>query len=182
MDNLEEFIRNNRENLDKYDPSDRIWKRIKTGLRKENTSLVMWLLIAAMIVIIIGTAVTFYKLGNTGIPNFKEKGFNADLLNNQPLIKETEMYYKSRVNSLYHEATPLLTGHPEIERELKTDMSQLDSICTDIKKDLKDNVANYEVIEALIQNYRIRIQLLEEMLSLLKESDDNSEKNKSHEL
>jgi hypothetical protein len=61
-------------------------------------------------------------------------------------------------------------------------MAQLDSICTDLKKDLKDNIANQEVIEAMIQNYRIKLQLLEDMLKLLKENENKSENTKSHEL
>ena len=73
-------------------------------------------------------------------------------------LKETEIYYNNLANSLYREATPMLTRNPEIEKELSTDISQIDSICSEIKKDLKDNVANQDVIEALIQNYRIKDQ------------------------
>jgi len=97
-------------------------------------------------------------------------------------LKETEIYYSTLVNSLYMEATPLLTKNPEIKKELNTDLSQLDSICSDLKKDLKDNVSNQEVVEALIQNYRIKIRLLEDMLTILKENENNPEKKKSHEL
>ena len=52
----------------------------------------------------------------------------------------------------------------------------------DIKKDLKDNIANQDVIEALIQNYRIKINILEDMLTVLKANENNHEKEKSHEL
>jgi hypothetical protein len=97
-------------------------------------------------------------------------------------LKETEIYYNNLVNSLYREATPFLTSNPEIKKELNTDISQLDSICFEIKKDLKDNVANQEVVEALIQNYRIKIRLLEDMLTILKENENHQEKNRSHEL
>jgi hypothetical protein len=43
-------------------------------------------------------------------------------------------------------------------------------------------VANQEVVEALIQNYRIKIRLLEDMLIILKENENNPEKSKSYEL
>lgn len=99
-----------------------------------------------------------------------------------PQLKETEIYYSNLVNSLYREATPLLTANPEIEKELTIDISQLDSICSEIKKDLKDNVANQEVVDALILNYRIKIRLLEDMLIILKEGEDNQEKNNNYEL
>jgi hypothetical protein len=107
---------------------------------------------------------------------------NGMLMQVSSQLKETEIYYNSLANSLYREATPLLTNNPEIEKELLTDISQIDSICSEIIKDLKDNVANEDVVEALIQNYRIKIRLLEDMLSILKKNKDNPEKNNSHEL
>ncbi len=76
----------------------------------------------------------------------------------------------------------MLARYPEIQKELFTDISQLDSICSEIKKDLKDNVANQDVIEALIQNYRLKISLLEDMLEVLKENEANPEKSNDHEL
>ena len=91
-------------------------------------------------------------------------------------------YYNTLVKTLYREAGPLLTGQPELSRELDSDMAQIDSICVDIRKDLKDNVANQEVIEALIQNYRIKLQILEDMLVMLKQNENKQEKPGSHEL
>lgn len=182
MDQLEEQIKKNREELDRYNPSSGVWKRIKKGLRKGKSPVSHWLSIAAMVIIILGTTVVFLKPGNRWSDTSIEKSREAGLAPSTPQLKETEIYYNNLVNSLYREATPLLTGNPEIEKELNTDISQLDSICSEIKKDLKDNVANQEVVEALIQNYRIKIRLLEDMLILLKEHEDNPEKNKSYEL
>jgi hypothetical protein len=52
----------------------------------------------------------------------------------------------------------------------------------EIKKDLKDNISNQDVVEALIQNYRIKIRILEDMLTVLKANENNPEKKKSHEI
>ncbi len=180
MDNLEQFIKNNRKKLDEYDPSPNIWKGIRSGLKTTKSSLYIWFNIAAMFVIIIGIAAVLFTVNQK--KNIINSAENAPATSNKLILRETEAYYNTLVNNLYHEATPLLTSHPEIAEELKTDMSQLDSICADIKKDLKDNVANQEVIEALIQNYRIKLQLLQEMLNLLKQNDNDRGKNKSHEL
>lgn len=175
MDKLEQFIKENREELDRYQPSKNVWRKIKTGLKIRRIIFPPWLSAAAAVIIILGTSVILYSTYQ------KNEGYRTG--NNLPsALRETEVYYNSLVNSLYTEAKPLLTGQPEIARELSTDMAQLDSIYADIKNDLKDNVANQEVVEALIQNYRIKLQLLEEMLTLLKENDKISEKNKNHEL
>jgi hypothetical protein len=37
-------------------------------------------------------------------------------------------------------------------------------------------------VEALIQNYRIKIRLLEDILTILKEDENNPEKKKDYEL
>jgi hypothetical protein len=182
MDKLEEHIRKNREDLDRYSPSSGVWKRIKLRLNKEKSSVWQWISVAAMVVVILGTAALLFRPGNWLSDTTMGKNSDAGLMKVNPQLKETEIYYNNLVNSLYREATPLLTANPEIRKELNSGFSQIDSICSDIKKDLKDNVANQEVIEALIQNYRIKIRLLEDMLIILKENEVNPGKNKSHEL
>jgi hypothetical protein len=182
MDKLEEHIRKNREDLDRYSPSSTSWKRIRRKIKSEKSPFRKWISIAAMFIIILGTALVFIKYGTSGpgIGLVKRAARIETLQNTQ--LKETEIYYNNLVNSIYTEAKPLLTANPEIQKELVTDISRLDSICLDIKMDLKDNVANQDVIEALIQNYRIKIQLLEDLLTMLKENENNPEKEKSHEL
>ena len=100
-----------------------------------------------MIVVILGTAIILFR------PEYRwsdsNRQNNNDSTQANPQLKETEIYYNNLVNSLYKEATPLLTNNPEIKKELNTDLSHLDSICSDIKKDLKDNISNQDVVEAL---------------------------------
>jgi hypothetical protein len=182
MDKLEEHIRKNREDLDRYSPSKAVWKKIDSQINRNRFSLRKVLSVAAMFVVILATSVVLIK---SGLLNKNGSGTENSISGDIPenaQVRETEIYYNSLVNSLYREATPLLTGNPEIRKELTTDISHLDSICIEIKKDLKDNVANQDVVEALIQNYRIKIRLLEDMLTILKENEKNPEKEKSHEL
>jgi hypothetical protein len=182
MDNLEEHIRMNREDLDRYSPPTGIWRRIRKKLKKKKPVMRLWISVAAMIVVILGTAIALfrpvYRWSNTNSEKYNDEGLTQP----DPQLKETEIYYNNLVNSLYKEATPLLTKNPEIKKELNSDLSHLDSICADLKKDLKDNVSNQDVIEALIQNYRIKINILEDMLTVLKANENNHEKEKSHEL
>ena len=73
----------------------------------------------------------------------------------------------------------MLTEFPEIKAELDSDLFELDSVYKSLRKDLNDNVANQEVIEAMIENYRIRIDILEEMMFFLgKQNKDDGNQNK----
>ena len=61
-------------------------------------------------------------------------------------------------------------------------LNELDSLSAQIIRDLDDNIASSEVIEALIGNYRLRIELLEDMLGLMKETGIKKKKNTGNEL
>ncbi|MCU0471984.1 MAG: hypothetical protein MUC93_01290 [Bacteroidales bacterium] len=181
MDKLEEHIRKNREELDNYSPSREVWNGISKSMRSGKLKVTGWLSAAAMIVVILTTSVLFYK-GEWNKTIFLTRDSDAQLMKTNPQVMEAEIYYNSLFNSLYSEATPLLTTQPEIKKELFSDLSQLDSLCADIKKDLKDNVDNQNVIEALIKNYRIKTEILEDMLDLLKQNENDPLKNNSHAL
>jgi hypothetical protein len=181
MDNLEEYIMKHREELDRYKPAPSIRKRIGRTLKNRKNPAYRWISVAAMLAVIIGSAVLFLKPG-TRLPEKSTAGNGSSSPQAVTQLKETEIYYNNLANSLYNEATPMLAKNPEIKRELTTDLSQIDSICGEIKKDLRDNVANREVVEALIQNYRIKIKILEDMINVLRENEGNTEKKKSHEL
>lgn len=176
MDNLEKHIRDNRPELDCHEPSPEIWNRVSKRISRHRKPVIKWLSAAAILAVVIGTAFVLLTINQkkTAVYNAANK--------TEPGLNETEMYYNTMANTLYRQAAPLLTMQPEIENELLSGMAHIDSICMDIKKDLKDNVDNQEVIEALIQNYRIKIDLLEEMLNLLKKNENSTEKIKSHEM
>ena len=181
MDKFEQHIKKIRQDLDLYNPPSDLWSRIEKELKKDKSNKWKWISVAAMVILVLGAAILIK-------PSFKQSINNQGLGNAEglnlasPQLGETEIYYNNLVRSLYQEAAPLLTTNPEIEKELNDDLSRLDSICSDIKRDLKDNVANQEVVEALIQNYRIKIRLLEDILNLLKENDDNPGKTNKYEL
>ncbi|MCK7539301.1 MAG: hypothetical protein MZV63_54525 [Marinilabiliales bacterium] len=61
-------------------------------------------------------------------------------------------------------------------------MNELDSLSRQIREDLRDRVANREVIEALIHNYRLRIELLEDMLSIMREAEESNNNKETYEL
>ena len=182
MDKLEEYIRNNREDFDRYNPSTGIWKKVQKRIDKGIHTRRKWFSIAAMIVVFIGITIILYRYGNRNTDNSIVISSSVELIPDGSQLYETEIYYNNLVSSLYQKATPLLIAYPEIASELTSDFGQLDSIFLEVKKDLKDNIANQEVVEAMIQNYRIKIHLLEEILQILNDEKENPGKNTNHEL
>lgn len=181
MDRLEDYIKKNRKDLDKYTPPVRIWDEISRSLRKGRISAVRWFSAAAMVIVIFTTAALFYVAQNRK-NNILAERENSVLLQTDPQLQETEIYYNTQVNYLFSEAIPLLNANPELKKELLSDMSHIDSLCSDIKNDLKDNVANQEVIEALVNNYRVKIRILEDMLAYLRQNKEVPKNKKDHAL
>lgn len=174
MDELEKHILNGRDEMDLHDPSPDLWKRIEKGLPQRPRRAVRYLSRAAAVLVIAVTGITaVYVISRTA-----EKVNDPDV----KAVKEAYYYYDGRIKTLYREAQPLLTANPEISNELTEGMSELDSLSAQIIDDLKDNIASSEVVEALIQNYRLRIELLEDMLRLMKENKNENENHTGNEI
>jgi hypothetical protein len=167
MDELEKFIRDHRQDLDRYSPAKKTWSGIRSGLG--NKSHFSFYSISAAAVIIFAISLTALLMVNKyrfiGVKKYEA------VINNNTTLKETELYYNNLAHEIFMEAKPFLMENPDLEKELITDLSQLDSICIELKKDLKDNISNQEVIEALINNYRTKILILTEMLDLLQQEE-----------
>ena len=98
-------------------------------------------------------------------------------------IMETEQYYSRMVSDRYEELQPFLVSDPAAKEMLATDMEELDEVYKELKKDLKDNASNPEVIEAMILNYRVKLEILEDLLYQLKEKENQDyEKDESYSL
>jgi hypothetical protein len=179
MDKLEDFISKNREDIDTRIPSPDVWKGIRRNIGNRRLTFIRWSA-AASVLILVGSALAV--LNHRSNEGHLLPGREARIMKKNPQLVESEFYYNNLVKTLYDEASPLMVDYPDIKKELNDDMTQIDSICNDIRKDLKDNVSNQEVIEALIKNYRFKIQILNEMLEVLKEDQIPTKKTESHEL
>jgi len=172
-DRFEKFISEHREKFDFREPDPRIWQKIKANIRKGKS--INWRLIlnrAAAVLIIFAAS---YAV-NEFIHRFRNQDIKINSAKTQeiaiPGFKEAEAYYTGLVNQKLDELKPIIANCPVIEKELEYDMSELDSIYHDLKNDLKDNIANQEVIEAIIENYKLKINILED---ILKEIDPQNE-------
>lgn len=172
-DRLEDFIRGHSAEFDMYEPNDKLWSKIEREIApKKVINWRFYVSRAAAIIIIFGASFLVQQIWfKKGSGLVKPKQTTANII--IPELQEAEMYYSGLISEKMQEVKPLLTENPSLESELKSDLNELDSIYASLKDDLKDNIANDEVIEAMIQNYRLRISILEDMLTYLKSDDQN---------
>lgn len=171
-DRLEKFVSDHRSEFDIHEPSERIWANIQKNQKQQlpKPGWQSWLWKAAAILVIFGTSLVFFEMlhyRGIHIISLGEKEEEVVI----PELKEAELYYSSVLEEKMEEIKPMLTEHPGMDKEINKDLSELDSMYNVLKKDLKDNIATEEVVHALIENYRMRIDILEEILSELSENE-----------
>ncbi|HOP58080.1 MAG TPA: hypothetical protein PLR52_01565 [Bacteroidales bacterium] len=153
-----------------------IWQRIKDDLNGSRKELIKWLSVTSVVIII--TSASFYYTGKKRLKylNYYNSGYSIKQKTDLK-ITETEIYYNTLINELYLKALPFLSKHPEIKKELSDDLLNLENIYVELKDDLHDNINNEEVIEAMVNNYRIRTDLLENILGNVTDKTDNQPDN-----
>ena len=187
QDKLENFIQENREAFDVFEPSDSLWDQIekpKTKVLKLN-----WKTIAIRIV-----AVVIIFIGSYFVHDWmQEKKPNSIVVVQEPdrmegmenvtVLMEAEVFYASQINSAKDEIVRLSGDDSELMKYIDYDLVELDEVFKELKNDLKDGSDNEEVIEAMIQNYRIKLDILEETLRQLRKTQKvEKPKSKYHEI
>jgi hypothetical protein len=175
-DKLEQFISESRDQFDVYDPDDRVWNGIKARINKNrklpSLKQVIWW--AAVVLITFCASFLLQEIlsrNNTMTERKDRKNQKLEI----PELQEAEMYYANLVDEKILEIEPLLESQPELGNALKNDLAKLDSIYSELENDLKDNIANDAVVEAMIQNYRLKLEILEDFLEHL-QANTNEEK------
>jgi hypothetical protein len=180
-DRLEQFISDNRDQFDLYQPDEKLWAGIETNIQVKKTFRIGWKGVmwrAAAVILIFGASfgIQEYLHQRKAMMAGQEE---KEIIKNIPELKEAEIYYTSLLNEKISQIQPLIEQYPELGASLNQDLSELDSIYDGLQMDLRDNIANDEVVEAMIQNYVLKIQILEDLLEYMDESSKNNEDEQS---
>ncbi|MFT3740552.1 MAG: hypothetical protein QM786_17525 [Breznakibacter sp.] len=175
---FDDFIIKHKAGFDTEEPSMDVWERIAVQANiverpPRRTFGLQWVKYAAAAVVVISTGIWAWNYTKPNrLPVSIESPFEAQ-------VSEAARYYESEINKKQQLVLQLTANQPEISEGINNDMAQLDSTLAQLRQDLGDNVANTEVLEAMIQNYRLKLSILEEVLGYLKTSEEPA-KQKSH--
>ncbi|MCF8366535.1 MAG: hypothetical protein K9H16_12180 [Bacteroidales bacterium] len=174
-DKLEQFIRDNRDEFDEFEPNPALFAGVKT--RKAKLIMGKWNSIAWKAAAAVAIFVSSYFFHDW--VNAPDQASMAAVNEEQEkpseifkVLMEAEMYYTSKINSKKEEFYHLSSSNPGIREEIDSELVDLDKVYAELKCDLKDNAANEEVIEAMIQNYRIKLEILEDVLQQINEANN----------
>ena len=124
----------------------------------------MILQVAAILVFVIISSVILLKT-NILTPE------RSAQINNDPELRElieAEAYYAQQVDGRLKEIQKCYYINPELKQEIETDLDELQDMYNSLKLDLKENISQKMVIEAMIENNRIRLKLVDDVLEQIK--------------
>jgi hypothetical protein len=164
-DKLEEFVNENRHEFDPMEPSDKIWDSISKRLDiqpKQSIRRMSWIKVAAIVAVIIAFPAIIYQL------RFSHQAQIAKAIQVDPDVQElmeAEAFYAQEVSGKLVEIQKCFKIYPELKGEIEGDLNELETMYMSLKKDLKENISNKEVIEAMINNNRNRMKLVDDVLA-----------------
>ena len=163
-DRLEEFVNENRHEFDRMEPSDKIWESISRQMDeqpKQKIRRMNWMKVAAIVAVIIAVPAIIYQL------RFSHQAETAKAVQVDPDVQElmeAEAFYAQEVSGKLVEIQKCYNIYPELKGEIEGDLNELEAMYISLKSDLKENISNKEVIEAMIDNNRNRMKLVDDVL------------------
>jgi len=171
MKTIDEIISRNRGLFDDREPSEghfdrfsyKLATRLHTGAVKR--SIVPYLLKAAVVTLL----VTLSSLWTWD--NFIRPDRNRMRLSDvSPQYREVENYYIHQVNNMESELSSLTLANDKVHNEmLKKEMKSMDSVYVQLQKDLKANPEDERIINAMIEHYQTKVDVMSYILNQLKE-------------
>jgi len=172
-DKLEEFVILNKEQFDCFDPSPELWEKIQI---KQDVKINRhkwkhtFMKIAAAVIILFGCYISINK-GLNDPTSFIAKQ-NDTVLNTQfAEFKEAQSYYSSEISNKLNDLKQNAKNYPELIHETYTEIHDLDIEYKELQKDLQDNVENKDVVSAMIQNYKFKLEIIDKINEVINEQE-----------
>lgn len=175
MDNFEKHIKENKEafNVHKVD-KNKLWKGIASQLEENDKVKIipLWksrkLRVAASIILLMGLSLTTFLMVSDPVSQMGEGYANEELL-------DIDMYYKN----LVFQQVQLVKNHPTLAAEDKEEflsfMDELDDEYEQLRLEMQNNLDNELVLEAIVNNYKKRIELIENLLKQINASKNETD-------
>ncbi len=164
QDDLEKFVNKHKNEFDDLTPKDSIWQNIRTELDIAPinvNNLVIWK--AAAIILFL------FSLGLTLFVNRDYLAYSPETVAMyDDEFMSTEAYYTSEINERQKLIKAVAHSLPEIGKDFEQDWSLLDRSYKNLKKDYRHDKSE-EIRNALVQNLRTRMSLLNKQIEVLEQ-------------
>jgi predicted negative regulator of RcsB-dependent stress response len=195
--NLERFIRDNRESFDQLEPSDDLWNKIGNSIgQPQNTTRVIrmsragWAVAATLFLAFAG--ILGYQIFNrqpagpsiTLADKKTEVPAAADPLVNQidPQYGKLVTQFTNVIETKQAELRKLEKDDPELYKKFATDIQKLDSTYQSLRNTLNANPNTEQLLQAMISNLQMQIDLLNQQLFIIQQVKQPASRPKSEKI
>lgn len=181
-DVLEKFVREHAEAFDTFEVPGEAWAVVEKKIFKtapyKKRQIVFYAKRIAAAVLIFASAwmLNDYrdsKRQNARVGETISREMPAELKE----LADAEAFYTSQVKIREDELLAYAQDYPEIIEDLKEEFNAMDLHRNELKNDLAESSADEKVIEAIIRIYRIKLEILDQILTELKKSDSEGSGN-----
>ncbi len=151
--------------------------QLQDDTRPRNNGRIIWLVAASITALI---AIVFFYRSDALVPGLaKNKAEQKETQNAFTFLseemQEAQSFYANQVEDRMHR----LSKYP-VDADLKEEMDLLTGEFEILKSEMGQGLDDNKVVEAMIDNYRLRLDLLEDLLQAL-DTDSESKKQKFRE-
>ncbi|MFA8435512.1 MAG: hypothetical protein ACEPOZ_13410 [Marinifilaceae bacterium] len=166
MDQLEKFFKENEALFNQENPSEEHFERFLHKLEKDRKKRIkfgttFFLKVAAIIIFVVLSGIGGYQLHH-----FQVKQYNLGDIS--PEYQEVELYYTSNISSQLDLIQKLGAKKNEEDQTIFTEeLEQMDQLYQQLKKELKANPGDERVIQAMIEYYQVKSNILNKIIDQL---------------
>ena len=183
MKNIEEIIRQNKESFEDFEPMDghldRFSWKLERRLHSQATrkSIIPYLLRAAVVTILVTLSSLWVW------DNFIRADNNLMALGDvSSEYREVENYYVHQVSLMEGELNNLdFSTNPEQKVMLENELKNMDSVYVQLQKELKINPNDERIINAMIEHYQTKVDIMNYIIGQLKAIRNENQNNQDNE-
>jgi len=169
MDNFEKHIRENKAEFDDHKADKaKMWSAIASELKSEEPKVIpLWR--SSMFKMVASLLLLFGITGFIALTILKSENDLETQYASKELL-DIDMHYKSLVSY----QVQLVKDNPNLSEEDKIEflsfMDELDTEYEQLRLEMRNDLDNERVLEAIVSNYKQRIELIEQLLKQINDS------------
>jgi hypothetical protein len=185
MESLENKITENRFLFDDMEPENGHYDRFRQKLGKirpvRKFYIPYYLKVAVVLILVSFSSIFIYEMIIS--PRFEKNRYSFGKLS--PEYREVEDYFIHTINVKYNQLQKLDIDDKTQKNMIIEELNEMDKIYQSLSKELQNDPNNERIINAMIQHYQLKLDILNEItnqLEIIKNSASNNNQDENTEI
>lgn len=165
-DELEKFVKENRTSFDTEMPDEQVWARIHRQVHRKRPVELFWRIAAVLLLMSTVYLAVDRNIKNRSTEEVTEQGTE---------FGQVERYYSTLIAEKKAEIARFDRGN--LKRSFLVEIERLDQLYDELKDTYKNQHAGDILVDAMISNLKLRIDILNQQLKILKKLNESENEN-----